>query len=57
MQKLDAPGLELRDGCDDVVGAEGNVLDSGTMVIIYESKGSISMRLDLVTSEMETEMA
>jgi hypothetical protein len=36
-EELDAPDLQVCDGGDDVVGAEGDVLDTGAVVVVDES--------------------
>jgi hypothetical protein len=36
-EELNAPGLEVCDGGDDVVGAEGDVLDAGAVIVVDES--------------------
>lgn len=37
LEELHAAGFEVCDCCDDVVGAEGDVLDAGAVVVVHES--------------------
>lgn len=36
-EELDTPGLEVGDRGDNVFGAEGDVLDTGAVVVVNES--------------------
>lgn len=37
LEELDTAGLEIGDGGDDVVRAEGDVLDAGTVIVVHKS--------------------